>query len=282
MKRILLAGLCLFLAGAAAAAGTLDRIADSGEIRIGYREGTEPFSFVNDQGQPAGYSIELCQRVAGAVKEKLKLSALKTTYVPVAVKDRFSAVAKGDIDILCAATTITLSRMEQVDFSLMTFTTGGGVMSLTATPVPTVGDLTGKKVAVVTDTTGEVALKAYLSESFIDAQVVSAKSSEEARQMLDRGEVDAWAGDQIVLIGQLMREGNPRDYVISQDLFSYEPYGLAVARGDADFRLVVDSTIARLYRTGQFKALFEKWFARSGIRPSPILQAMYTLQALPD
>jgi ABC-type amino acid transport substrate-binding protein len=279
---MILAGLCLFLAVASVAAGTLDRIAERGEIRIGYREGTEPFSFLNDQGQPAGYSIELCQRVAGAVKENLKLSKLKVTYVPVAVKDRFSSVANGDVDILCAATTITLSRMEQVDFSLMTFTTGGGVMSRAEAPLPTVGDLTGKKVAVVAGTTGEAALKAYLADAFIDAQVISADSSEEARKMLDRGEVDAWAGDQIVLIGQLMREGNPRDYTISQDLFSYEPYGLAVARDDADFRLVVDRTIARLYRTGQFKALFEKWFARSGIRPSPILQAMYTLQALPD
>jgi len=282
MKKMILAGLSMFLTVASVAAGTLDRIAERGEIRIGYREGTEPFSFLNEQGQPAGYSIELCQRVAGAVKENLKLSSLKVTYVPVAVKDRFSSVAKGDVDILCAATTITLSRMEQVDFSLMTFTTGGGVMSRAEAPLPTVGDLTGKKVAVVTDTTGEAALKAYLADAFIDAQVISADSSEEARKMLDRGEVDAWAGDQIVLIGQLMREGNPRDYTISQDLFSYEPYGLAVARGDADFRLVVDRTIARLYRTGQFKALFEKWFARAGIRPSPILQAMYTLQALPD
>jgi len=281
MKKILIAGLWLALS-ATAAAGTLDRIKDRGEIRIGYRQATEPFSFENDQGQPAGYSIELCQRIAAAVKDELRLKDLKVSYVPVSVKERFSSVAKGKVDILCAATTITLSRMEQVDFTLMTFTTGGGVLSLAAKPVTTVSDLTGKTVAVVSDTTGAAALKTYLSDSFIDATVKNVKSSEEARQMLDRGEVDAWAGDQIVLIGQLMREGNPRDYTISQDLFSYEPYGLVVARGDPDFRLIADRAIARLYRTGQFKSLFEKWFARSGIRPSPILQAMYTLQALPD
>lgn len=281
MKKLLLAGLWLALSAAASSA-TLDRIKDRGEIRIGYRPATEPFSFENDQGQPAGYSIELCQRIAAAVKDELKLKELKINYVPVSVKDRFSSVAKGNVDILCAATTITLSRMEMVDFTLMTFTTGGGVLSLAAKPVTTVSDLTGKTVAVVSETTGAAALKSYLSDSFIDATVKNVKSSEEARQMLDRGEVDAWADDQIVLIGQLMREGNPRDYTISQDLFSYEPYGLAVARGDPDFRLIADRALARIYRSGQFKALFEKWFARSGIRPSPILQAMYTLQALPD
>jgi len=281
MKRLFVASLWLMLS-VSAAAGTLDRIKDRGEIRIGYRQATEPFSFENDQGQAAGYSIELCQRIAAAVKDELKLKELKVTYVPVSVKERFSSVAKGKVDILCAATTITLSRMEQVDFTLMTFTTGGGVLSRSATPINTVSDLTGKTVAVVSDTTGAAALKSYLSDSFIDATVKSVKSSEEARQMVDRGEVDAWAGDQIVLIGQLMREGNPRDYTITQDLFSYEPYGLAVARGDPDFRLIADRAIARIYRSGQFKALFEKWFARAGVRPSPILQAMYTLQALPD
>jgi ABC-type amino acid transport substrate-binding protein len=281
MKNLLIAGLWLALS-ATAVADTLDRIKDRGEIRIGYRQATEPFSFENDQGQATGYSIELCQRIAAAVKDELKLKELKVSYVPVSVKDRFSSVAKGKVDILCAATTITLSRMEQVDFTLMTFTTGGGVLSRSATPINTVSDLTGKTVAVVSDTTGAVALKSYLSDSFIDANVKYVKSSEEARQMVDRGEVDAWADDQIVLIGQLMREGNPRDYTITKDLFSYEPYGLAVARGDADFRLIADRAIARIYRSGQFKALFEKWFARAGIRPSPILQAMYTLQALPD
>lgn len=281
MKKLFVASLWLVLS-ATAAAGTLDRIKDRGEMRIGYRQATEPFSFENDQGQATGYSIELCQRIAAAVKDELKLKELKVSYVPVSVKDRFSSVAKGKVDILCAATTITLSRMEQVDFTLMTFTTGGGVLSRSATPINTVSDLTGKTVAVVSDTTGAVALQSYLSDSFIDATVKNVKSSEEARQMVDRGEVDAWAGDQIVLIGQLMREGNPRDYTITQDLFSYEPYGLAVARGDPEFRLIADRAIARIYRSGQFKALFEKWFARAGIRPSPILQAMYTLQALPD
>lgn len=281
-KSLLTLALIVLLAPAVGLAGTLDRIKDRKEMRIGYRPATEPFSFENEQGEAAGYSVELCQRVAAAVRDELRLSSLKITYVPIDVKDRFKAVAKGDVDILCSATTITLTRMAMVDFSLMTFATGGGVLSRADKPVPTVSDLAGKRVAVVSDTTGESALKAYMAQSLVDAEIKTADSIDIAREMLDRGEVDAVADDQIVLIGQLLRQGNPRDYVIAQDLFSYEPYGLVVARNDADFRLVVDSAIARLYRTGQFKPLFEKWFSGVGIRPSPILQAMYKLQALPD
>ena len=279
-KLILMIGL-LALAGVADA-GTLKRIADSGEIKIGYRAATEPFSFQDAEGKATGYSVELCQRIAEAVRTELKRDNLKITYVPVTLEERFDAVASKKVDLLCSATTITLSRLEKVDFSLLTFVTGGSLMSRSNAPIQTTSELAGKKVAVISGTTTEAALADYLKENFIDATTVAADSIEAARNLLAQGEVDAVADDQIVLIGQIIASGTPKDFTLAQDLFSYEPYGLALARDDGEFRLVVDRTLARIYRTGQFKELYSKWFLRFGLKPTPILQAMYKLQGLPE
>lgn len=262
--------------------GTLKGIADSGVFRIGYRTGTPPFSFVDQNGGPAGYSVELCNRIAAAIREQLKLTQLDIKYYAVDMDTRFTAVEKGEVDIACAATTITLSRQERVDFTLMTFLTGGSILSRRARPVATTGDLSGKSVAVIKGTTTAVALGAYLSESLIDARVITIDSLDIAMDMLSKGEVDAVADDQIVLIGQLMQARDPQTFTMAQDMYSYEPYGLVVRRNDADFRLAANRALAQLYRSGQYKALYNKWFGRSGVRPSPILAAMFQLQALPE
>jgi ABC-type amino acid transport substrate-binding protein len=189
---------------------------------------------------------------------------------------------KKEVDIVCGSTTITLSRQENVDFTLMTFLTGGSILSRSARPVPTTGDLSGKSVAVIRGTTTVVSLSAYLSESLVDARVVTVDTLDIAMDMLGKGEVDAVAHDQIVLIGQLMQARDPQIFTMAQDMYSYEPYGLIVRRDDADFRLATNRALARLYRTGQYKSLYNKWFGRSGVRPSPILAAMFQLQALPE
>ncbi len=262
--------------------GTLKGIADSGVFRIGYRTSTPPFSFVDQNGGPAGYSVELCNRIAAAIREQLKLTQLDIKYYAVDMDTRFTAVEKGEVDIACASTTITLSRQEKVDFTLMTFLTGGSILSRRARPVGTTGDLSGKSVAVIKGTTTAVALGAYLSVSLIDASVISIESLDIAMDMLSNGEVDAVADDQIVLIGQLLQARDPQAFTMAQDMYSYEPYGLVVKRNDADFRLAANRALAQLYRSGQYKALYNKWFGRSGVRPSPILAAMFQLQALPE
>ena len=283
MRALIILVLCFgLLGGMQAAADTLKRIKDEGEIRIGYREAKEPFSFSDADGQVTGYSVDLCKRIAAAVQSELGNSELKTTFVPVSVTERFDAVADGKVDILCGATTITLGRMEKVDFTLMTFVTGGGLLSRASAPIKLTSDLAGKSVAVITGTTTETGLAAFLEKNFIDAKIVKTESIEAARSLLDQGKVDAVADDQIVLIGQLVVSGEPGSYTIAQDLYSYEPYGLAVRRNDAQFRLVADRALARLYRTGQFKQVYDQWFGRMGLRPTPILQAMYTMNALPE
>jgi glutamate/aspartate transport system substrate-binding protein len=263
-------------------AGTLDQIKKSGEIRVGYRTDAPPLSFNDNSGQAAGYSVELCQRIAAAVKDHLKLKDLKTTLVPLTSGDRIDAIINNRADIECGATTMTLSRAEKVDFTLMTFVTGGGLLALANSGVDSLASLAGKSVAVVTGTTSQTALQKYLQKNLIDAKVVVVADRSEGMKQLQAKKVDAFASDQVVLIGEILSAPDPRAYALGADLFSFEPYGLVVRRNDADFRLVANRAIAQLYRSGQIEELFNRWFGQVGVRPTPVVKAMYLLEALPE
>jgi len=277
-----LALLALCLVPGMVLGGTLDQIKKSGEIRLGYRTDAPPLSFNDSAGQPAGYSVELCRRIAVAVKEHLKLKDLKTTLVPLTSEDRLDAIINNRADIECGATTITLSRAEKVDFTLMTFVTGGGLLTLANSGIDSLGNLSGKSVAVVAGTTSQTALQKYLQKNLIDAKVVVVPDRAEGMKQLQAKKVDAFASDQVVLIGEILTAGDPKAYSLGRDLFSFEPYGLVVRRNDADFRLVANRAIAQLYRSRQIEELFNRWFGEVGVQPTPVLQAMYLLQGLPE
>jgi glutamate/aspartate transport system substrate-binding protein len=279
---LLIAVVCALALPTLAPAGTLDQIKKSGEIRLGYRTDSLPLAFNEPSGQPSGYSVDLCRRIAAAVKETLKLNDLKITYVPLTSEDRVDAIASNKADIECGSTTMTLTREEKVDFTLMTFVTGGSLLSLADSAVSTMADLAGKSVAVVSGTTTEPALKSYLAKTLVDAKVMTVATREEAMKELDAKHVAAFASDQIVLIGQILLAAEPRKYALSHDLFSYEPYAFMVRRNDADFRLVADRAIAQIYRSGQIEQLYQRWLGQVGVKPSPVLAAMYVLQALPE
>ncbi len=279
---LLLAAVCALALPGRALAGTLDQIKKSGELRLAYRTDSSPLAFDGPSGQPSGYSVELCRRIAAAVKETLKLNDLKITYVPVTAEDRLDAIASNKADIECGSTTMTLSREEKVDFTLMTFVTGGSLLTLAGSGVGTTADLAGKSVAVVSGTTTETALKSYLAKNLIDAKVVTVATHKEAMKQLDSKQVAALASDQIVLIGLILQASEPTKYALAHDLFSFEPYAFMVRRNDADFRLVADRALAQIYRSGQIEQLYQKWFGEVGVKPSPVLGAMYVLQALPE
>jgi ABC-type amino acid transport substrate-binding protein len=191
-------------------------------------------------------------------------------------------LADNSIDILCGATTKTLSRGEIVDFTELTFVTGASLLSLKSAPVAGVADLQGKKVAVVKDTTTIDALEGALKQALIEAQVVPVASAAEGFAALQNGQVNAFSSDQVVLIGLLLTSANRDNFVISNELFSYEPFALAVRRNDADFRLVADRVLSHLYRTGEVVQIYEKWFGEIKGRMPSALQAMYQLSATPE
>jgi glutamate/aspartate transport system substrate-binding protein len=261
---------------------TLEKISKSGKIILGYRDSSPPFSSLDEGGRAVGYSIDLCLRIAEAAKQHLNRPDLKVQFVPVKAEDRLQKVIDGTIDIECGVTTNTLSRQEQVAFTNTIFITGASLLLPAGSSAQGVTDLAGRKIAVVQDTTTEKALRERLAAQKIDARVVTVSDDDVALKMLAKGEVDAHAGDQIVLIGLARTAADPGQFVLAPELFTYEPYGLVVRRDDPDFRLVADRTLARLYRSGEIMQVFEKWFASWGGRPSRLLLAVYALNGLPE
>jgi ABC-type amino acid transport substrate-binding protein len=277
-------GILLLPGAAALAQGTLERVAERGEFRVGYLTDARPLSFEED-GRPAGYAVDICRRIAVAVREHLDLPDMRVSFVPVTLASRFDAIVDGDIDIECGSSTVTLGRQEQVDFTLMTFVTGGTLLSLADERVGTLADLDDKRVAVITGTTTEQALEAILSERSIDARVVAVANSEEGMARLLDGRVDAYASDQIVLLGDALHAMDADEelsFSFADELFSYEPYALMVRRNDADFRLVANRAIAQLFRSGEYAVLYETWIGSNGIDPPGLLIAMYQLHSLSE
>lgn len=261
--------------------GTLKRVADSGEFKIGYVPGAPPMSYIGEDGKPTGYSITLCATVADAVKKATGLDEMKISYVPLTLpEDRMSAIEKGSIDIECGSSTVTLSRRERVDFSLMTFITGGAVLSLRKAPIPSISGLEGKTVAVIKGTTTHATLISFGEFNGFVMSLRIIESHEEGLELLSAGKVDGYATDRAMIIGQVLLSAESEKYTISSDVFSFEPYALMLQRGDTDFRLVVDRALASLYRNARIRRIYHDWFGRSGEPLSPIVAAVYEFQAV--
>ena len=260
---------------------TLERIKQTGAIAFSYRNGAPPFSFKDREGRVRGYSVELCVRVAAAIQKELGLAELKVEWVPVEAGTRIEAVASGKVDVDCGTTTITLSRMQTVDFSLPIFVDGGGVLVGAKSKLARLANLKGKRVAVIGGTTTEQALVRALNGIDAPAVLVPVQNGNEGVSLLAQGKVDGYAGDRIVLSNLKLRAPDPAALVFVAGDFSYEPYGLAVRRDDPDFRLAVNRALVGLYRTGDIDGIFQRWLGALG-KPGPLLHAMFYLNTLPE
>ena len=260
--------------------GTLKKIRSSGVFTLGYLESAPPFSFPGPDKRPVGFSIDLCTHVASAIQKQLGIN-LKLNWVPLTASNRIDMVVQGKVDIECSTTTATLSRRERVDFSLMTFVDGGSFLTMAASGLNAVADLAGKRIAVIGGTTTEKSLTTFLKEQFITVELVRVKDHVEGRAALEKGAVAAFASDRGILIGLVVTAKDPKQFGLANFSFSYEPYGFMLRRNDGSFRLAVDRALAALYRTGEIAAIYERWFGALG-KPSPALQFMYLLNALPE
>ena len=262
------------------AAQTLERIRDSGVLKIGYREDAAPYSYENAIGQPAGYTIALCQSVATDIADEVGLAELAVEYVPVGTGDRFSALQEGRIDLLCGATTATLARRALIDFSVPTFIDGAGVL-LRADGPDSFAELAGESVGVRADTTTEEALRNTLRRQSMEATVVPVDSHEDGLARLEAGEITAYFADQAILIFLVSGSQAPDDLKVGEGQFTLEPYALGMQRGDDDFRLAVDASLSRLYRSGEVDRIFKNSFGANATQ-SEILRALYLISALPE
>ena len=267
------------MAGAASAA-TLDRIAQDKSIRIAYRDDAPPFSYKGKGGQPAGYMVDLCRAVAQKLGEQLKLPTLDVVFVPVTAVDRFDAIAQGKADLLCEPTTQTLSRREQVDFSIPTFVDGAGLMIRSNGP-HSLAALAGKKIGVLAGTTTEQELRNSLKEAGVTADVMPANTHEEGLAMLDDGRVSAYFADRAILVFLAQQSAAPRKLLLADNYLTIEPYALALPHGDEAFRLAVDRALSHIYRSGEIAQIFSKTFGEKA-KPSQIVQTLYLIAGLPD
>ena len=266
---------------ASAASPVLDRIKEKGAITFAYRDGAAPFSFKDRGGRVRGYSVDLCMRVATAVQRELALRELKIEWLPVSAATRLEAVASGRADAECGTTTITLARMEKVDFSLPIFVDGGGVMVRAKSKLARLSDLKGKRIAVIAGTTTEQALTKALTAAEAPAILVPVKDGAEGMAQLTKRKVDGYASDRVVLAGLRLRAPQPDEFDFVGGDFSYEPYALVLPRNDSDFRLVVNRALANVYRHGDIDPIYQQWLGNLG-KPGVLLNAMFYLNTLPE
>jgi ABC-type amino acid transport substrate-binding protein len=282
-KTIMIGAACvasLAMSLPAMAEATLAKIKSSGTINLGYRENSMPFSFVGEDKQPRGYSVDLCKVVADDVAKQLNLPKLDVRWVLVTAQNRFEALKNGQIDLECGNTTQTLSRRADFDFSVMTFVDGAGMLFRAGEGPKSVEELKEQRVAVVSGTTTEKTLDALVAASKLGVTLLKVSDHDTALQALIDKTATAYAADRTVLITTALVRGRGQAFDVSDMQFSYEPYGLMMRR-DADFRLAVDRSLAHLYRSGDFSPILKRWFEPLG-NLGEVLKAMFLLGGIPE
>lgn len=257
----------------------MKRIADSKTVKIAYRADATPYSFADDKKEAAGYSIDLCKAIVDSMGRQLG-TTLKIEWVQVTTQTRFKTVASGQADMECGASTVTLGRMKEVDFSSIIFVETTGVLVKSAAGIKNATDLAGKKIAVISGTTNEIALANLVKSGKFNAVLVPVKSREEGVSALEAGTADAYASDKLLLIGAKVADA--KAVTILPDDLSFEPYGIVLPRGDANLRLAVNTGLARIFGSGQIVEIFKKWFTQIGLQPGPLMLSVFTLGALPE
>jgi len=286
-RRLLLAALCLLptIAFAQMAAapfeGRLKQIHDTKTISVAYRTDALPFSFEETDKKPAGYTVDMCRGVIAVIERQLGVSPLQVKWVPVTTQTRFSAITSGQADMECGASTVTLGRMKEVSFSTLTFLDGTGLLIRASTTGNSLSDLSGKKIGVIAGTSNERALNEALKAKAVSATVVTIKSREEGLEQLEAGTLDAFASDRVLLLGLVMKAKNPKSLALLGDALSFEPYAIALPRGDWAMKQAVDSALAQIYRSSALPEIYNRWFGTLGA-PGPVLETMFGLGRLPE
>ena len=284
-------------AASSARADTLGRIRDSGKLRLGHRAEARPFSYLDESGKAAGYSVALCEKVADAVKAELGLGQLAVEYVKVETEDRFDAVETGSIDLLCGAATVTLERRKKVAFSLPIFPSGTSALVRADAPprfrellegrVPpfrptwraSMAEILDKRVmSAEKGTTAAAWLVKRRAQLEVNSELVEVASYQEGIQRVLLRTSDAFFADRAVLLEKLAHTASAGDMVVLDRQFTYEPIALVSARGDEDFRLLVDRTLSGLYRTGQILDIYERYFGT----PDENAKTFFRLATIPE
>jgi len=283
-----LVALTVLSAGAAAQAAdgelspALARIKQTRAVRIGYRESSPPFSFLDRAGRPIGYSIEICEAIVDEIGQEVDEPALTISYVKVTSDNRIDAVARGDVDLECGSTTANAERAARVAFSPVIYVAGTKLMVPRNSQVQSIQDLAHGRIAVTKGTTNEQAIRALDQKDALGLAILTAGDHEQSYQLLEQGEAEAFATDDVLLYGLIATHKAQDKFQVVGDFLSYDPYGIMFAKGDAQLAAVVERAMRRLATNQDLLPLYRKWFLgrlptgeKLGIPISPQLEAAF-------
>jgi glutamate/aspartate transport system substrate-binding protein len=261
---------------------TLAAIKAGKTVRLGYREASPPFSFLDQSSRPIGYSLELCEAIVDELGVEVDEPALKIDYVKVTSETRIPAVLDKKIDLECGSTTANAERSRRVAFSPLIFVAGTKLMVPKASPVTGITDLRGKSIVVTKGTTNEQAIQAADKKFSLGLKIVTADDHEQSYQMLAEGKVDAFATDDVLLYGLIARHKAQDRMKVVGDLLSYDPYGIMFRKGEPQLASVVERTFRKLATEHDLVPLYNKWFMarlptgeKLGIPISPQLEESF-------
>jgi glutamate/aspartate transport system substrate-binding protein len=239
---------------------TLAAIKSTHVVRLGYRESSPPFSFLDQANRPIGYSLELCEAIVDEIGVEIDDANLRIAYVKVTSDDRIAAVAQNKIDLECGSTTANAERGKQVAFSPLMFVAGTKLMVPKASGVSSVADLKGKTVVVTKGTTNEQAMHAADGKLGLGLNVITAADHEQSYQTLADGKADAFATDDILLYGLIARHKSQDKFRVTGDYLSYDPYGIMFRKGEPQLAGVVERSFRKLGSNRDLIPLYNKWF----------------------
>lgn len=239
---------------------SLAKIKRSRSVRLGYRESSVPFSFLDEANRPIGYSLELCEAIVEQIGVEVDEADLKIDYVKVTSNNRIRAVLDGEIDFECGSTTANAERRKEVAFSPLIFVAGTKLMVKRNSPIDQGQDLRGKTVAVTKGTTNEEAIRAMDAKYSLGLKIVFGEDHEQSYQLLATDKADAFATDDILLYGLIARHRSQDKFRVTGDYLSYEPYGIMFRKDDPQLAAVVERTFRILATGHDLVPLYRKWF----------------------
>jgi glutamate/aspartate transport system substrate-binding protein len=239
---------------------TLANIKQTHVVRLGYRESSPPFSFLDQASRPIGYSLELCEAIVDEIGIEVDDANLKIEYVKVTSDDRIPAVMQNKIDLECGSTTANAERARQVAFSPLMFVAGTKLMVPKTSSIAAATDLKGKTVVVTKGTTNEQAMHAVDKKFALGLNIIAAADHEQSYQMLVDGKADAFATDDILLYGLIVRHKSQDKFRVTGEYLSYDPYGIMFRKGEPQLTAVVERTFRKLGSNRDLIPLYNKWF----------------------
>ncbi|TXN00415.1 transporter substrate-binding domain-containing protein [Methylobacterium sp. WL64] len=253
----------------ARAGDTLERVRETGEIKLGYREVSVPFSYLDGDQKPVGFAIDLCERIRDAVKTELKLPSLQTKLQPIQLGNQIPLIENGTIDIVCGPATNTLERQKVVTFSDTIFVSSIRAVVKKDSPIKSFEDLGDKPVSLTAGSTAINLLAARGQEKGFKTSNIMSPDHAGSFLALNTGRTVAFVMDDVLLASVVANSVRPGDWRIIDNSLRDEPYGLIIRKDDLAFKALVDRTIAGLMKDGEFGRLYVKWFT-SPIPPKGI------------